>query len=219
MKKKHTISRFIAITTNNISDVYLNVKLVVYCLIILNVKIFGLKCVCNPSECDIIRSEDCPGKGLIVWDPCRCCRVCARTYGEACGGPGDFSGTCEPPLSCVSKIPVSGSGICLDVPLLNNGEAGNFQNCTETVFIESGCEIVNRKCKCWDKMELCKTKSIAKWDFQNIEECQLNIANLVRSELEFDEDYTVPPKSTTENSAMRKTVLANDSKITSGAET
>lgn len=43
----------------------------------------------------------------------RCCQVCARTFGEACGGPGGFSGTCEPPLQCVSKPPVIGSGICL----------------------------------------------------------------------------------------------------------
>lgn len=31
----------------------------------------GLKCFCNPQECDIIRSQDCPGKGLILWDPCK----------------------------------------------------------------------------------------------------------------------------------------------------
>uniref|UniRef100_A0A182N3U0 Uncharacterized protein n=1 Tax=Anopheles dirus TaxID=7168 RepID=A0A182N3U0_9DIPT len=43
-----------------------------------------------------------------------CCKVCARTLGEACGGPGGFSGTCEPPLSCVSKPPVGGSGVCME---------------------------------------------------------------------------------------------------------
>lgn len=32
---------------------------------------FAIKCVCNPQECDVIRSEDCPGKGYIVWDPCK----------------------------------------------------------------------------------------------------------------------------------------------------
>lgn len=31
----------------------------------------GLKCYCNPKECDVIRSLDCPGKGLIVLDPCK----------------------------------------------------------------------------------------------------------------------------------------------------
>lgn len=31
----------------------------------------AIKCVCNPQECDFIRPEDCPGKGYIVWDPCK----------------------------------------------------------------------------------------------------------------------------------------------------
>lgn len=33
--------------------------------------VMGLKCICNKSECDVIRSIDCPGKGYIVWDPCK----------------------------------------------------------------------------------------------------------------------------------------------------
>lgn len=37
-----------------------------------NVYVGAIKCVCNPQEdCDFIRSEDCPGKGYIVWDPCK----------------------------------------------------------------------------------------------------------------------------------------------------
>lgn len=170
------------------------VKICICYLLLWNVEILGLKCVCNPSECETIRSEDCPGRGLIVWDPCRCCKVCARTFGEACGGPGDFSGTCEPPLSCVSKIPVGGTGICLDIPGYIEGNVHHFQNCSETIVVETGCEIVNRKCKCWDKMQLCKTKSITRWDFRSLEECQLNVANLVKSELDFDEDYTLSPR-------------------------
>lgn len=43
----------------------------------------------------------------------RCCRVCAKTVGEACGGPGGFSGTCEPPLQCVQRLQMKGSGVCL----------------------------------------------------------------------------------------------------------
>lgn len=31
----------------------------------------GLKCYCNPKECDSITSEDCPGKGYVLWDPCK----------------------------------------------------------------------------------------------------------------------------------------------------
>lgn len=33
--------------------------------------------------------------------------------GEACGGPGGFSGTCEPPLQCVQRLQMKGSGVCL----------------------------------------------------------------------------------------------------------
>ena len=43
----------------------------------------------------------------------RCCRICAKTVGETCGGPGEFSGQCEPPLLCVTKLPIfSGLGVC-----------------------------------------------------------------------------------------------------------
>lgn len=38
---------------------------------ILTTSVMGLKCICNPQECDVIRSQDCPGKGIIVWDPCK----------------------------------------------------------------------------------------------------------------------------------------------------
>lgn len=39
--------------------------------------------------------------------------MCAKTVGETCGGPGGFSGACEPPLQCISKPPIIGTGICL----------------------------------------------------------------------------------------------------------
>lgn len=42
---------------------------VTFCLGIRSVD--ALKCVCNPKECDIVRSTECPGKGLIIWDPCK----------------------------------------------------------------------------------------------------------------------------------------------------
>ncbi|EDS31046.1 conserved hypothetical protein [Culex quinquefasciatus] len=111
MESSKCVRGFVVTASSSISSA---IRLFLCFLFLLNSEILGLKCVCNPNECETIRSEDCPGRGMIVWDPCRCCRVCARTFGEACGGPGDFSGTCEPPLSCVSKIPVGGSGICLD---------------------------------------------------------------------------------------------------------
>ncbi|NP_001124362.1 insulin-like growth factor-binding protein-like 1 [Bombyx mandarina] len=57
----------------------------------------GWDCVCNPRECEVLEPSGCPGLGIVVWDSCRCCKVCARTLGENCGG---FSGTCEPGLKC-----------------------------------------------------------------------------------------------------------------------
>ncbi|CAH0399114.1 unnamed protein product [Chilo suppressalis] len=49
------------------------------------------------GECEVLEPSGCPGLGVMVWDPCRCCKVCARTLGEDCGG---FRGTCEPGLNC-----------------------------------------------------------------------------------------------------------------------
>lgn len=49
-------------------------SLVVVCCVVLVTHIRpldGLKCVCNPLECDVIRADDCPGKGYTVWDPCK----------------------------------------------------------------------------------------------------------------------------------------------------
>lgn len=41
-------------------------------LILCNVNMLsGLKCVCDPKDCDLIRQSDCPGKGLTVWDACK----------------------------------------------------------------------------------------------------------------------------------------------------
>lgn len=33
--------------------------------------VLGLKCYCDPNECDFIRPTDCPGKGIIRKDPCK----------------------------------------------------------------------------------------------------------------------------------------------------
>lgn len=113
-------------------------------LLFLVPNISALKCYCDPKECDFIGPADCPGRGIIIKDPCkwvpipvvfvpeswplysqarllplfacfvhcRCCDVCSKTEGEACGGPGDFSGTCEPSLRCISRLPVTEPGVC-----------------------------------------------------------------------------------------------------------
>lgn len=61
----------------------------------------GFSCVCSPSECEPLTEEDCPPGAGTVWDPCGCCRVCARTENEPCGGPYGFYGTCGDGLQCV----------------------------------------------------------------------------------------------------------------------
>ncbi|KAG5668961.1 hypothetical protein PVAND_016867 [Polypedilum vanderplanki] len=186
-------------------------KIVMKLLIIFtNISVlYALKCVCNVNDCDLIKAEDCPGRGLLIWDPCRCCKVCAKTVGETCGGLGGFSGTCEPPLKCISKPPIIGTGICLELPSnINNNtisssrkdkkksQKSKQQRCQERIKIQPGCEIVERRCQCWpEAISVCRESSLVKWDFINIEECELNLANLVKSEVEFDEDYTMPPTS------------------------
>ncbi|XP_070507896.1 cysteine-rich motor neuron 1 protein [Chironomus tepperi] len=178
-------------------------------LFFINVKVLNaLKCVCNVNDCDIIKADQCPGRGVLIWDPCRCCKVCAKTIGETCGGPGGFSGTCEPPLRCISKPPIVGTGICLELPSsLSSLPSSNITNkspkskspsssCQEKIVIQPGCEIVDRHCQCWmNAINVCRESSLVKWDFVNIEECELNLANLVKSEVEFDEDYTLSPTS------------------------
>lgn len=63
-----SVKGFMVATSFSISNV---IKLFFCCLFVFNSETLGLKCVCNPNECETIRSEDCPGRGLIVWDPCR----------------------------------------------------------------------------------------------------------------------------------------------------
>lgn len=28
-------------------------------------------CVCDRRECEIVNEVDCPGLGVVVWDPCK----------------------------------------------------------------------------------------------------------------------------------------------------
>lgn len=118
--------------------------------------------------------------------------------------------------------------LSLDLPSIsasaykNPHRQAKLHNCQETIKIQPGCEIVDRKCECWHQtITLCK-ENLVRWDFANIEvrliegrrrnfspllliyydehfspflfkECELNLANLHQSEVEFDEDYTIPP--------------------------
>ncbi|KAH8300543.1 hypothetical protein KR018_012024 [Drosophila ironensis] len=175
----------------------------------------GLKCYCNPKECDVIRSLDCPGKGLMLWDPCKCCRICAKTLGESCGGPGGFSGQCEPPLQCVTKLPISsGLGVCMDLQHLTGLTYSQQDNCTdgESIVLQPGCEITNKRCQCWPTMRTCRSEftgdggspSDSRWHFKNLEDCQLNLQNLIKLEMEFDEDYKISPSKFTYKKLRRK---------------
>ncbi|XP_067210990.1 cysteine-rich motor neuron 1 protein isoform X2 [Linepithema humile] len=79
----------------------------------------ALSCVCSPLECDVLTDEDCPGG--LTWDPCRCCKVCARVEGEPCGGLFGFSGSCAVGLQCVimNLLPRSremDEGVCTKIP-------------------------------------------------------------------------------------------------------
>ncbi|XP_034939320.1 cysteine-rich motor neuron 1 protein [Chelonus insularis] len=78
----------------------------------------ALSCVCSPLECDILTEEDCPGG--LTWDPCKCCKVCARVEGEPCGGLFGFSGRCAVGLQCVIKNlrppEELDEGICSKIP-------------------------------------------------------------------------------------------------------
>jgi hypothetical protein len=50
----------------------INHKLFIILMLLIHVNtVCALKCVCNPVECDVIRPDDCPGKGYVVWDPCK----------------------------------------------------------------------------------------------------------------------------------------------------
>jgi hypothetical protein len=70
----------------------------------------GFSCVCSPSECEELSESDCPGGGT-VWDPCGCCRVCARVENEPCGGPYGFYGSCAAGLECVVAAHATGKPV------------------------------------------------------------------------------------------------------------
>ncbi|GLV33741.1 crimpy [Carabus blaptoides fortunei] len=49
------------------------VLLVLLCVFYITVEavISAPSCVCDTSDCDEVQSADCPGLGIVVWDPCR----------------------------------------------------------------------------------------------------------------------------------------------------
>lgn len=93
----------------------------------------------------------------------------------------------------------------------------------DKIEILPGCEIVERRCQCWQStISVCRESSVTKWDFANAEvniwhfldlffllvfpsqECELNLQNLIKQELEFDEDFTIPPGNFNKFSKLKK---------------
>ncbi|XP_026477462.1 cysteine-rich motor neuron 1 protein-like [Ctenocephalides felis] len=147
----------------------------------------GLKCVCNSSECEVIKPKQCPGRGLIVLDPCECCWVCARTLGEPCGGPGGFSGRCEPPYHCLES-PTRNVGVCQRLP----SEVRNSnKNCSHMQLIQGGCGIVERKCVCEFRPSLLCTDDPTRWYYRDNKECQYNLQAIIQQELEAENQETI----------------------------
>ena len=74
-------------------------------------------------ECDVATCENetlvqeiCPDSTLVA-DPCGCCKVCGRIFGEPCGGAYEYLGKCEYHLVCTAKRSeylkgVNISGVC-----------------------------------------------------------------------------------------------------------
>ncbi|XP_073987905.1 crimpy [Rhodnius prolixus] len=128
----------------------------------------GFSCVCSPSECEPLTEEDCPPGAGTVWDPCGCCRVCARTENEPCGGPYGFYGTCGDGLQCVvSDVMSEGvEGTCKRLP-------GQDAICEQPVRV-SGCNVVNGICECGTAPHC--PPDAPPYTFHDHTECAINLA-------------------------------------------
>uniref|UniRef100_A0A1I8NKL1 Uncharacterized protein n=1 Tax=Musca domestica TaxID=7370 RepID=A0A1I8NKL1_MUSDO len=78
----------------------------------------------------------------------------------------------------------------------------HHQNCTksERIRIKKGCEIIDKRCHCWPTLKVCRNQvntgsgsRILRWHFKTLEDCQVNLVSLIKTELDFDEDYTIAP--------------------------
>ena len=84
----------------------------------------SLSCVpCDMWEGRCTPEDELNCKGGLAWAICGCCKECAKTIGESCGGDWGMDGTCDVGLKCVT---------------LNNSELGIY------LFHQTGT--------CWPKM-------------------------------------------------------------------
>ncbi|XP_014251612.1 insulin-like growth factor-binding protein 7 [Cimex lectularius] len=127
----------------------------------------GFSCVCSPSECEPLAEDDCPPGVGTVWDPCGCCRVCARTENEPCGGPYGFYGTCGSGLECVvSDVMSEGvEGTCKRVP-------GTDVHCNSPENV-SGCNVISGTCRC-GSAPVCPGET-SPYTFHDHNECSINL--------------------------------------------
>lgn len=72
---------------------------------------FATSCPSECGRCPPLRLSECrAGK---VKDICGCCFVCAKAFGERCGGIDRIHGTCGVNLTCIS--PRFDKGLCMPV--------------------------------------------------------------------------------------------------------
>ena len=61
----------------------------------------ALSCFCDPER--ICQTPTCCASGYLFEDVCRCCFVCAKPEGEACGGLWGMAGFCAKGMRCLTK--------------------------------------------------------------------------------------------------------------------
>ncbi|XP_043281699.1 cysteine-rich motor neuron 1 protein-like isoform X2 [Venturia canescens] len=166
----------------------------------------ALSCVCSPLECDVLTEDDCPGG--LTWDPCQCCKVCARVEGEPCGGLFGFSGSCAPGLQCVIKNLLHHTkevdeGTCSKIP-------GRWRrHCPQGLKMSSpGCNLIGEgmtnypekvksaggKCSCGPAVLWCPSEP-RPYTYQTRHECILNLV----AKLTYDQKFTAPDPPTSDN--------------------
>ncbi|XP_046471256.1 cysteine-rich motor neuron 1 protein isoform X1 [Neodiprion pinetum] len=154
----------------------------------------ALSCVCSPLECDSLTEEDCPGG--LTWDPCKCCRVCARVEGEPCGGLFGFSGSCSEGLQCVITTLLDHArevdeGTCTKIPgrwrrhcphgpkmsrpgcnLVGEGLTRGGNSGTRNA---GGSDVGSGKCICGPSVPWCPGEP-EPYTYRTRHECKLNLA-------------------------------------------
>ena len=73
---------------------------------------------CRPCDQATCQTPTCCDSGYLTKDVCRCCLVCAKAEGEACGGNWGTAGTCARGMRCLTKCEGVGcnqwtDGVCL----------------------------------------------------------------------------------------------------------